>query len=337
MDRIRNRNDLALTLHCRVEDLNNAERELQRDDAYLARHYPKRRGGSRRILRPANEINRNLQKKIQELIGSAQPSMPEYVHGFVKGRSARTNAEAHLNKKHVLTVDIKDFFGSIGPELVRKVFRDLGANDEIAELLTILCTFENGLPQGVHTSPVISNLAFREVDVVLADLAEKNGCTYTRYVDDLTFSSDDPIEFYEDIKTTMGEFGFTLNEKKTRFQKRGYYQYVTGLSVSNEVMPRVPRRVKKNLRLELYYINKYGMNSHQWRTGWAVHPFYGRNIEGRLAHIHSIEPKVASKLFKVYAEAMEKEAAIPFEQRAQERYESIRNFAEQIKRASKER
>jgi retron-type reverse transcriptase len=162
------------------------------------------------------------------------------------------NAKIHLNKKFLLNVDIEDFFKSIKRNDVYHIFLKLGTPSEGAEILSRICTYADKLEEGLCTSPIISNLHCYALDWELAELGNDNKCLYSRYVDDITFSSNLRTPKLNSIKQILNKYHFRLHKDKTRFSKRGQAQYVTGLSVSNDKHPRIPRPIKRKLRMELH-------------------------------------------------------------------------------------
>lgn len=225
-------------------------------------------------------------------------SFPEYVQGFVGGRSIATNAEKHRAKKLVLCVDLKDFFESIHRESVQDIFRLLGCGKDAAAALASLCTLGDSLPQGASSSPILSNLAARTLDADMLILGQVSQCAYSRYADDMTFSGDTvPIE--EQIDEAAKKNGFSINHDKTLLQPRGRRQYVTGLTVCDPVRPRVPRRFKKNLRLALRCAEKYGLNKHCANSGDEP-----QQLWGRISYVNGIEPELGKQFLKQYHNAI---------------------------------
>ena len=151
----------------------------------------KRNGSFRTILEPRRRLKQLQMKALEFMKARAAPPKP-CVHGFVEDRSIVTNAKRHLETKpyHLLSLDLEDFFPSITFFRVRGVFRKAPFNlsHEVATVLAQLCTFQNTLPQGAPTSPMLSNLVCRSLDRDLMSLARRHRATYTRYADDITFS-----------------------------------------------------------------------------------------------------------------------------------------------------
>ncbi len=153
---------------------------------YRAFMIHKKSGWDRMICAPRVFL-KTIQRYILRSILETQP-LPQYINGFVGGRSIVTNARMHLAAPYLLNVDITDFFDSIQEETVRQLFQDLGLGEHVAKTLAGLCSFQGSLPQGAPTSPYLANLAFAPTDHLILALCAKHGLTYSRYADDLTFS-----------------------------------------------------------------------------------------------------------------------------------------------------
>lgn len=183
-------------------------------------------------------------------VPSTESKQPSLSHGFVRHRSIITNAMMHLGKKNVLNIDLESFFDSFNFGRVRGFFiknKNFELNENIATVIAQIACFDNKLPQGSPCSPVIANLITHSLDIRLAAIAKKNDCTYTRYADDITISTNKPL-FPEQIMiedagvyTPSNKFrkeiersGFSINNKKTRIQHCNSRQEVTGLIVNKK-------------------------------------------------------------------------------------------------------
>ena len=198
----------------------------------------------------------------------------EAATGFVLEKSIVDNAKKHVGHHYVLNMDLKDFFHTFDRNRVKmgfiyEPFNLSGGKEPLAFLLASLCThpFEidgkekTVLPQGSPTSPTLTNILCKKLDRRLTGLANRFGATYTRYADDITFSSPHNIytdeEFNKELKRIIEEDQkLVINPKKTRLQKAGYRQEATGLIVNDQV--NVQRRYVKQIRMWLYYWEKYG-------------------------------------------------------------------------------
>lgn len=232
----------------------------------------KKKSGKSRLIESPNSSVKILQNKVRPLI-EAHYRIKKPVHGFVgNGKSIVTNAEQHKKKNYVLNIDLADFFHSVNFGRVQGIFRskpfDMGVS--AATILAQLCTHNGRLPQGACTSPVLSNLAAATLDKKLVQIAKKFHLTYTRYADDLTFSSNKPfsealvtkqVESNGQLKFRAGRIleqaiedsGFKINHNKTRLQHKSERQEVTGLVVNEGV--NVNRRFIRKTRA---MINEWG-------------------------------------------------------------------------------
>ena len=231
----------------------------------------KKSGGDRTIHAPVPSLKGILRSL--NLILQCIFEAPHVATGFVPGKSIVDNAAKHVGRHYVLNVDLKDFFHSFTRNDVKLAFMyepfDLREDREpLAFLLASLCTHPlevDGklvpvLPQGSPVSPVLTNILCRKLDRRLTGLAKRYGLIYTRYADDLTFSSQKAVlhsdEFWSEFNRIVHDLGLQLNDKKTRLQGAGYTQEVTGLLVNEKV--NVSRKFIKELRKLLYYWEEYG-------------------------------------------------------------------------------
>jgi RNA-directed DNA polymerase len=240
------------------------------------------------------------------------------VHGFVPGKSTKTNAKVHLAKKIVLSVDIKNFFESITKKMISESLMEIGFNGNVAEWISCITTINGHLVQGFNTSPTIANIVTDKMDKDLLKICSSN-INYSRYADDLYFSTDETLPNLDDIENIIEKYNFTLNETKTKIMKRGNFQFVTGLTVFDKHIPRIPKKIKRNIRLEIYYILKFGYEKHAIKrlenSGIPLDSidsqFFieeeisetNRRLFGWLHYIKSIEPKFASIYYKQLYEA----------------------------------
>lgn len=240
-------------------------------DRYYIFKIKKKSGGERTIMAPYDELKGILQcfNVVLQTLFTPHPNAT----GFVQGRSIATGARMHTNKNYVYNIDLKDFFHSFERKRVKWMFTQSpfnlsGEREPLAFLLASLCTHPieiEGqtriiLPQGAPTSPTLTNILCYGLDKKLSGLAKRFGATYSRYADDITFSSNKSIfkkeAFLSELQRIITSQGLTINEKKTRLQEKEYRQEVTGLIVNEKV--NTYRRYVKQLRMWLYYIETYG-------------------------------------------------------------------------------
>lgn len=253
--------------------------------------------------------------------------LPGYPHpnafGFRPGRNIRENAQVHVGNARILSLDIDSFFPSITKERVETLFRGMGLNALVSDLLSRFVTINGELASGFPTSPVISNAIALPIDLELSELAAKFCAQYSRYADDITFSGNGELPDLGCIESCLNKRGFQIKHDKTRWSKRGQSHYVTGLSVSDPVQPHVPRGRKRTLRQQLYYMKKFGINDHfKWL---GIHsPIWVQqkvnSIDGMVKWVAHHEPRTAAKLKSRWNEVLRAEGWKPsFEPKRQNR------------------
>jgi RNA-directed DNA polymerase len=241
--------------------------KIDDDVKYTKFEIHKRSGGTRLICAPIPEL-KVLQRKLADLLENCSIELNEAAgrrgessHGFKKGKSIFTNAKNHRKKMWVFNADLENFFGTINFGRVRGYFikdRNFQLNPAVATIIAQIACHNNSLPQGAPSSPVISNLIGHILDVHLAKLAEKYGCYYSRYADDLTFSTNKPsfpnqialqdstdLEAWtpgNELKRLISHSHFVINPLKTRMQYRNSRQDVTGLVVNKKLNVKIEYR-----------------------------------------------------------------------------------------------
>lgn len=246
---------------------------------YRVYSIPKKNGGLREICEPLPSL-KEIQTWILENI-LYQCDVSVYAKAFVRGKSLKDNARFHRKQKVLMTLDIHDYFGSISSARVLHLFKSLGYTESVSVLLTSLCTFKGCLPQGAPTSPALSNIITRKMDEDIAIYTRKNKIRYTRYADDMSFSGDfSEGNVYSKIKHIVNSYGFKLNEKKTRVRKHGQQQEVTGIIVNEKIQ--IPKKKRSLIRQEIYYIKKFGLNSHLSRVGLDYDKTYIKKLLGKV-------------------------------------------------------
>lgn len=181
-----------------------------------------------RAIRPSKMPLKIIQKQIKDRILSLI-ELPENVHGGVKKRSNITNAKPHQGKKYKLTTDLQDFYPSIKAKKIYDTFIELGFNAQCAFYITRLTTWKGELPQGTPTSTHISNIVFLKTDYKLIELCKVHNITYTRYIDDLTFSSQSDFQsVIGEILDIVMESGLKISRRKTFYNGS---QTVTGIKI----------------------------------------------------------------------------------------------------------
>lgn len=269
---------------------------------------PKKNGGSRSIQSPSRTV-RILQRKLLEALILVYKPHPA-AHGFVPRKGILSNAKKHEGSRLMLNVDIEDFFPSIEFSRVRGVFiRRFGLPENVSTVLARLCCntgdAPDHLPQGAPTSPIISNMICHSMDRDLVRLSRRYGLYYTRYADDLTFSTrrnsfpldvahvvgDQLEEVGPELLDIITEHGFELSAKKSRAASRASRLSVTGLTVNE--FANVPRRYVRAIRGMLHAWQRYGVMDTQTRFERDYDRYGGKVdfrtvLQGHLSFIRSI-------------------------------------------------
>ena len=240
----------------------------------------KKSGGFRQITAPRSQNYMMMLQAVNEILKSMYvPS--DYAMGFTEGRSVVTNAAIHKDQNYILNIDLKDFFPSVEQWRVWKRLQlaPFNFSQQIASLLAGLCSmrvlrekmdekrehendkqFAYVLPQGAPTSPILTNMICDKLDRRLAGLAKRFGLHYSRYADDITFSSmhyvySEKGDFWQELIRIISDQGFRINDEKTRLQKRGSRQEVTGIIISKKL--NVTKKYVRDVRNVLYIWEKY--------------------------------------------------------------------------------
>lgn len=293
---IKTRSDLADYLNIPPSKITYILFKRGVDSYYTEFEIPKKSGEPRRICAPTGDL-KGVQRQLADALWEHQKSIyeelgikPNISHAFEEGKSIITNAKIHRNKRIVINVDLSDFFDSIHIGRVCGFFeknKHFNLPHESAITIAQLACYQGKLPQGAPTSPIITNLVCQVLDMHLLSFAKRYRLDYTRYADDITFSTNDKAfletwdSFYAELEKKIRKAGFSLNEKKTRITYRDSKQVVTGLVVN------------KKISVDHAYCRKVRAMAHSLYTNgsYSVDGVEGniRQLEGRFAFIDQIE------------------------------------------------
>ena len=234
---------------------------------YIHTPIPKRGGkGYRHIYKVDSKLafyQRAVKHFIIDVLDENYTS--KYAYAYKRRRSVTDNAKAHAGHEYLVKMDIEDFFDNTRQGKVYEIFsRYTDYNRAVKTMLTKLVCHNGHLNQGSCTSPQLANLALADFDRTVAVYCDAFGITYTRYCDDLTFSSKEPFDYrmlIEFVTDQLDREHYRPNTRKTRVYGKGSRHVVTGIIVNNKRI-RVPSEYKHNLRQDLYYIKRYGVTSH---------------------------------------------------------------------------
>jgi RNA-directed DNA polymerase len=246
---------------------------------------------------------------------------------YAKNCSPKRNASIHCGAKWLVKVDIIGFFESISERQVYKIFSQAGYNPLLAFQLTRLVTTTNEkskkyefqrwssnsgkykifryegkkvghLPQGARTSPMLANLVCKDMDERIRKLAKSNGCEYTRYSDDIVFSTldfnrDKAVALIKQCSKILSEYGFRRNLQKTQIVPPGARKIVTGLIV-NGSKPSLSRKIKSQIENHLYFTSnkKFGLVEHCKHKGFRSIPGFYNHLKGLITYAKHINPEL---------------------------------------------
>ena len=272
---LRDPRDVADMLGVPYASLNYWTYATTDDEKYTTFHIAKKSGGHRQIDAPNKNI-KILQQKLNTVLQSVYRVKPS-AHGFASGKSVKTNALRHVKQSWVLNLDLDNFFHTIHFGRVRGMFMasPYKRPEQVATILANLCCHQGHLPQGAPTSPVISNMICAKMDSQLQQLARHCRSWYTRYADDITFSTgrrEFPVDLAfpnelgqvqtgHRLNEIIGQNGFVINGSKVRLRGRNQRQEVTGVTVND--IPNVPKRFTNQVRAMLHVWGEHGLSAAQ--------------------------------------------------------------------------
>jgi RNA-directed DNA polymerase len=298
--------DVAALLGYKPSALSFIVYRIPKTAKYTTFDIKKKGGGERRIDAPIPRL-KALQRRLADILYECLREIEEsnerknkLSHAFRKGYSVITNAKAHKSRRYVLNLDLQNFFPSLNFGRVRGFLlnnNQFKLAEPVATLLAQIACNDGTLPQGSPCSPILSELLTHFLDMRLVRLAAKNQCSYTRYADDITFSTNRKIfpttlaasvgegwVLGDELKSRIEDAGFTINDTKTRMQVRSSRQTVTGLTVNEKV--NVPQRYYKIARAMTNSFLTTGAYTCDGTTHNSV-----QRLEGILNHIYHIRER----------------------------------------------
>ncbi len=258
-------------------------------------------GKSDRLIEQPSKALKLLQRWLVRRVFDPLPTHP-CAHAYVKGRSIATNAAAHLGSKYISRLDLENFFprlksADVETLLGRNRITTGGAilsDEDIHLLCQLVCRFGR-LTIGAPSSPTISNKLLYDLDTRLAQIAAAHSVHYTRYADDLYFSSSQSGTLYDVCKEVEKVFGETVsprvavNKKKTYHSSRKRRMVVTGLRITPDAKLSVGRELKRKIRVIAHKAQNKTLG--QKDVGW---------LHGMLAYVSSIEPEYTEQIRSRY-------------------------------------
>lgn len=327
--------DLARLINFDHDELINLAFKVPDSEKYETIYLPKR-DSSIRIIRSPNRRLKSVQTRLLTILeGLYRPH--SRAHGYVKGKGLRTHASLHVGKKIIFNCDLKDFFPSINLGRIRGrlMAAPYGLSNSVATTIAKLCTCDEVLPMGAPTSPILSNMICSNLDSELASLAKNYGCFYSRYADDLTFSTnrssfpraigfrdrgDDQLFSNAGIEliSIIISNGFSPNHKKSRLVTQHDRQEVCGV-VCNEKMNALPK-LRRQIRACLHAWRKFGYEKakEEWleKYNYRGAKSFGQHVKGKiafLAHIRGPNDKTVAKYVSQFNDLVLEDYAIKYE------------------------
>ncbi|MFN8671613.1 MAG: retron St85 family RNA-directed DNA polymerase [Candidatus Sericytochromatia bacterium] len=302
-------------------------RKVSKVTHYKRFQIPKKTGGFRIISAPMPKIKNAQYWILDNILGKID--IHDKAHGFVEKKSIITNAKLHIKSDIIINIDLKDFFPTISYKRVKGLFKNFGYSEAIATILSLICTEaetseisldnkkyfiqkeERKLPQGAPTSPAITNIICKRLDQKISKLAQELNFTYTRYADDLTFSTNSEnnkniSKLLNRVTNIINYEGFFIHPKKTKIARKGSRREVTGIVINEKLSIR--KDTLKKFRACLHQILRDGLKDKKWGNSnnilASINGFYNfiKMVDKNKAETFKIQINEINKKygFKVY-------------------------------------
>lgn len=310
---------------------------VNRDDSEAYKKFSiRKRSGGRRFIHVPTPNLMHVQRWLNEYV--LKKILPHSAsHAFTAGSSIKKCALRHCGAKWLIKLDIADFFESVSEIQVFRLFRGLGYQPLVSFEIARLCTVPTPcrsprihykqwhvrkwneiipeynqevlgyLPQGAATSPLISNLVMKECDKKLSGIARRYKLTYTRYSDDLSFSTrsrnfcrSNAKDVIFEIQKVLSKAGYMLRYRKTKIIPPGSKKIILGLNVDG-ALPRLQKEYKDKIRQHLYYAEKLGIATHVNNRAFDSIWGFKNYLKGMIDYAHMIEPGYAEKALQKFS------------------------------------
>lgn len=290
------REEVARLIGVNLKEITHVLYKTKVENSYTSFKIPKKNGEYRVIDTPNDKlkmIQRKINKKLCDIHTNyiIQKGIKTSIsHGFEKNKSIITNASRHKKKKYLLNIDISNFFSSFHFGRVQGYFyksQEFMFSKEVATVIAQLVCYKGELPQGAPTSPIISNLIFNIVDLKILALAKEYKLNYTRYADDMSFSTNNKVfkkkyhDFVQKLSGLLRKNGFEINQNKTRLEYCSSKQEVTGLTVNNKLnASRKFIKMTRAMANQLYKTNSFQIDGEDGTIN---------QLEGRFSFINQLD------------------------------------------------
>lgn len=225
---------------------------LKRIDEIIGYHsfqIDKKNSSEKRKIMAPDRTLKLVQKRILSLL--QRVIRPEWLISGEKGKCYIDNGKAHLSGRYTLTVDIKKFYDNCTRDSVYQFFaKMLKTSSDVAEVLTNIVTYDSGIPTGCPTSQIIAFYAYYDMFEEIHAVAQHFGCTFTLYVDDMTFSSPSPIspqKLTRAIDIVLRKYGHRPKYPKVKYYSPDDYKLITGTVVTPKQTLVAPNGLQKKI------------------------------------------------------------------------------------------
>lgn len=218
------------------------ENYLRKRHVYRYNEFSRKKadGKERYFSEPETELKK-IQKKISRLM--QRIDTPEWLHSGIKRKSYITNCRDHAEADYVITMDIKSFYDSVQKQYVYRLFRSkFEMPADVAGRITDLLLYQDKMPTGGAASQIVTYWVYSDMFQEIQSIAETYCCKFSLYVDDMTFSSDSPIDFKlkEEIREELKMYGLSAKPEKDRYYRKGCPKSITGVIVDKNHVMRIP-------------------------------------------------------------------------------------------------
>lgn len=281
--RLRNKRKLAELLGLEKSFFRNKKERYYKYNEFFIKT-----GEKKRLISEPNQKLKNIQKRLNRLF--SRITTPFWLYSGIKGKSYIGNAIKHKNSNYLVKIDIKDFYPNCKIiHLKESLEKNFLMTNDIAWEICYLTTYEGYLPQGSPTSLILSYWTYKDLFDEIAEISNKNNITVTLYVDDITFSSKQPItsNFLNNIEEILNKKGLEIKKSKTKYYKPDEYKKVTGVTL-NEGSVKVPNK----LRYEIITMFKIFLTSNSKRKK-EIYP----RLNGKINSARQIEPDIFPEIY----------------------------------------
>lgn len=247
--KLNNQRKLETLLKLEKYELNKRDKWIK----YGSSGIPKDDGDFRKISKPRRKI-KTIQKRIQYFLSKIE--RPDWLMSGEKNKCYIDNAQYHVNSDYIITADIRKFYDNCKREYVylalRKHFK---MSSDVAGVITDIVTYNGGIPTGAPTSQLIAYYAYAEMFDEINKISCKYGCIFSLYVDDMVFSSENPINYTQlkkDVDIVLRKYNHKLKYKKFNYYSKNKNKIITGvalkpgkqLAVSNKLRYKIIKDIK---------------------------------------------------------------------------------------------